>query len=96
MPNFVEIAKAEIAARRALPPKYVPALNFELALIAEGLLDQVNAFVATTPQAVQTAWRRATVIERSSPLLLAVAEGIGKTQADVNALLIKARDIKTT
>ena len=87
--------KERIAAFKATPPASVPALNFELALIAEGLLDQVNAFIATTPQAVQTAWRRATVIEGSSPLLLAVAEGIGKTQADVNALLIKARDIKT-
>lgn len=88
--------KERISAFKAAPPASVPALNFELALIAEGLLDQVNTFIATTPPAVQTAWRRATVIERSSPLLLAVAQGIGKTQADVDALLIKARDIKTS
>lgn len=87
--------KERISAFKKTPPPSVPAINFELALIAEGLLDQVNTFIATTPPAVQTAWRRATVIEASSPLLLAVAQGIGKTQADVNALLIKARDIKT-
>ena len=87
--------RERFAAYKATPPATVPALNFELALIAEGLLDEVNAYIATTPAAVQTAWRRATVIEASSPLLLGVAQGIGKTRADVDALLIKARNIKT-
>jgi|GEM_PF-6839566 len=96
MTSFAERTAALVAARRALPPTSVPAINFELALIAEGLLDEVNAYIATTPPAVQTAWRRATVIEASNPLLLAVAEGIGKAKSDVDALLIKARDIKTS
>ena len=96
MTTLAERIQAEQLARKATPPDVVPALNFELALIADGLLDQVNAFIVAMPHAVQTAWRRATVIERSSPLLLAVAEGIGKTQADVDSLLIKARDIKTS
>lgn len=88
--------RARQAAAKLLPPATVPALNFELALIAEGLLDEVSAFIANTPPAVQVAWRRATLIERSSPLLSAVAQGIGKTEADIDALFIKARDIQTT
>lgn len=94
--NLRETLIARLAAERALPPTTVPALNFELVLIAEGLFDEVNAFIATTPPEVQVSWRRATVIEANSPLLLGAAQAMGKDQAFIDDLLIKARDIKKT
>ncbi len=99
MPTLKEIIaarKAQLAAAKLQPPESVPAMNFELALDDEGLLDEVNAFIAAQPARVQSIWRRAKEIERTDPLLLAAAQAIGKDQAFVDALMMKARDIKTS
>lgn len=68
-------------AEAAFFPPYVPPVpqsvspaNFCIALDQLGLLDEVEAYVATLPRAAQIKWQRATSIDRDNPLIAAAAE----------------------
>ena len=71
-------------------PASVSARQARLALLAAGLLDQVEAAVATAGGSVRIEWEYATVNERASPLLAAIAGALGLTDAQVDALFIAA------
>lgn len=68
----------EAAAFFADEPEPVPAsvspANFCIALDQLGLLDEVEAYVATLPRAAQIKWQRATSIDRDNPLIASAAE----------------------
>ena len=55
-------------------PASVSPANFCIALDQLGLLDEVEAYVATLPRAAQIKWQRATSIDRGNPLIAAAAE----------------------
>jgi hypothetical protein len=58
-------------------PQSVTALQARRALLAAGMLDQVEAAIARQPRAVQIAWEYATEIHRDDPMLVEVAQAIG-------------------
>lgn len=55
-------------------PQSVSPANFCIALDQLGLLDEVEAYVATLPRAAQIKWQRATSIDRDNPLIAAAAQ----------------------
>ena len=58
-------------------PQRVSALQARRALLAAGILDQVEAAIARQPRAVQITWEYATEIHRDDPMLIEVAQAIG-------------------
>jgi hypothetical protein len=58
-------------------PQRVSALQARRALLAAGMLDQVEAAVARQPRTVQITWEYATEIYRDDPMLVEVAQAIG-------------------
>ena len=76
----------------AVPTSISPA-QARLALLHAGLLDQVEAAVAAGDRATQIAWEMATVIERSSPTVVALSAALGLTDAQLDALFTTAAGI---
>lgn len=89
VPGQEELAddRPEIAAcRQALvnpPIVRVTPLQIRMALRRLGLLDQVNAFVATQSPDMQDAWQYADFIPINNLMVLAVADAV---KADLTAL----------
>ncbi len=82
---------AEIEARRkAKVPKSVSMRQAELALLAAGLLDNIEALVATLPRTAQIEWRRAKDVERTHGLIAVVQAQTGMTDEQVDNLFIEA------
>ena len=61
-----------------------------LALEGAGLLDDVEAVVATLPKVYQIEWQRASVVLRSNPLVEIVRQQNSMTEAQIDALFIQA------
>ena len=78
---------ADDAARRFYDENTVTPRQVRLALLAEGLLDAVDAYVASQPRAVQLEWEYASEIRRDNLLMLAAAPALGKTPAQFQQLL---------
>lgn len=74
-------------------PKAVTPLQARKAMIAAGLLDTVEAWVADQDQAQRLAWEYATVIERDDPVIAAAATALDMTDAEVDALFIAAAQL---
>lgn len=55
-------------------PQSVSPADFCIALDQMGLLDEVEAYVATLPRVAQIKWQRATSIDRDNPLIAAAAQ----------------------
>lgn len=55
-------------------PQSVSPADFCIALDQMGLLDEVEAYVATLPRAAQIKWQRAASIDRDNPLIAAAAQ----------------------
>lgn len=81
---------ADDAARRFYDENTVTPRQVRLALLAEGLLDAVEAYVASQPRAVQLEWEYAGEIRRDNALMLTAAPALGKTPADLQQLLTYA------
>lgn len=81
---------ADDAARRFYDENTVTPRQVRLGLLAEGLLDAVDAYVATQPRAVQLEWEYAGEIRRDNLLMLAAAPALGKTHAELQQLLTYA------
>jgi hypothetical protein len=75
-----------------IPTSISPA-QARLALLGAGLLDQVEAAVAAGSRATQIAWEMATVIERSSPTVVALSAALGLTDAQLDDLFTTAAGI---
>ena len=58
-----------------------------LALLNAGLLDDVEALVATLPRAYQIEWERASVVQRDNQLVEIVRQQQGMTAGQIDDLL---------
>ena len=68
--------------------------QMRLALLAAGLLDQVQAIADGDPQA-SIVWEYATVITRNSPLIASLGGDNGFTPEEIDALFIAAMQVTT-
>lgn len=67
-------------------PQTVTILQIRLALLAAGLLDQLEAFVATQDRAVQLGWEYALEFQRGDQTLVAMAAAFGLTPDQIDEL----------
>jgi hypothetical protein len=93
----LEAQRAAIAAAEAayVPPRVTP-YQARMALLQAGLLDAVEALMAdpATERAARIAWEYATVIERRSPFITALAPGLGLTSEQIDNLFRAAAQIE--
>ena len=64
-------AQAAVIASLYQPPDQVSARQFKRQLLAVGLLDQVDAWIATQPRAVQIAYEYSGSFARTEPMMSA-------------------------
>ena len=69
-------------------PSVVTMAQAQLALLAAGHLDAVEAAVAQMSREAQILWRKANTVVRDDPLLIELAALLGLTEADVDALFV--------
>lgn len=90
MPSLDEInaseTEAEAAYKRSLI-KPVTRRQFKLALLAIGLLDDVEAAIAASgDRALQINYAEALDFDRNNPFVLQMSAALGKTDAEIDAL----------
>jgi hypothetical protein len=90
--NGYPIAVDPLPVAPVVPASVSPA-QARLALLAAGLLDDVETAVAAGPRAMQIAWQNASVIERDSPTVAALAGALGLNDAQLDALFTTAAGI---
>ena len=73
-----------------LVPESVTMRQAARALLDADLLDDVEALVATLPRAYQIDWERASVVERTNPLVEIVRQQKSMTDAQIDNLFITA------
>ena len=71
-------------------PQTVTMRQASIALELAGLLDDVEAIVATLPRIYQIEWQRASVVLRDNPLVEMVRQEHGMTEAQIDDLFIAA------
>ena len=69
-------------------PTVVTMAQAQLALLAAGHLDAVEAAVAQMSREAQILWRKANTVVRGDPLLIELAALLGLTEADIDALFV--------
>ena len=79
------LAKQQYYDSSAIAPRQA-----RLALLNAGLLDAVEAYVATLPKAAQIEWEYANEIRRDHALLTQAASALGLTPEQVDALFESA------
>lgn len=79
---------------RPAPPPPVPdrvtARQFKLQLLADGILDQVEGWIATQSQAVQIAYANSGTFVRDEPMMQAGFAALGFTPEQVDAFFMAA------
>lgn len=101
VPDEVQVGWVKVGDGFVAPPPVSPSVpvsvskaQFRLALLAEGLLDDVEAFVmAANDPALTINWRDRSDFERHHPLVVATATALGKTEAELDALFVAARSL---
>lgn len=78
------------AKRLASIPQSVSMRQASIALELAGLLDDVEAIVATLPRIYQIEWQRASVVFRDNPLVEMVCQEQGMTEVQIDDLFIQA------
>ena len=71
-------------------PQVITIRQAKLALLAAGLLDDVDAAVAAADRATQIEWEYATEVRRNWPTIAAVVSVAGLTEEQVDGLFIEA------
>ena len=83
-------ASGRVIAVMGTDGEMVPATatprQMKLAMLGAGLLDNVEAFVAGADRSVQISWEYATEFDRFAPMLNAMAQAFGLTEAQVDDL----------
>lgn len=79
--NIPDPYVAPIKSVRSVTPRQA-----RLALLAAGLLDQVEATVKAAGGATQIAWDYATEINRTDPLIASIGSGLSLSDAQIDAL----------
>lgn len=82
--------KAALDEQAAYVPPRVTPYQARKALSDAGIRQQVEAAVAASPLEVQDAWEYATTVERNSPMIAALAAGLGLTDNQVDELFRSA------
>jgi hypothetical protein len=77
----------------APPVDRVSSRQFKLQLLADGIYDQVAAFVAAQPLAVQIAYENSATFQRDDPMMAAGFVALGKDEADVASFFESASQI---
>ncbi len=90
--NTVEpLTPEEIEARRkALIPSVVSMRQARLALLQGGLLDAVNAAIASADEAVRIEWEYATEVRRDHALVQTLSVALGLTELQLDELFTLA------
>lgn len=71
--------------REITPPvESVSSRQFKLQLLAAGLLDQVDAWIATQPKAVQIAYEYSGSFVRSEPMMATGFQAMGFTDQQID------------
>ena len=89
--------EAQVVALTPPPAPAIPPVSRMQALLAlhdAGLLDAVNAIVAAADPRTRLAWETATDFHRTSPTIAALWAALGKTDAELDALFIAAKQIE--
>lgn len=85
---------AVAATFQPIPPPPVPdevsAMQAQLVLDQTGRLDAVEAAIAQASRQVQIYWAKATTLHRQHPVLLQMAQALGMTSDDLDALFVAA------
>ena len=99
-PGCVEITEAEAEAIREAnkPPQLVPQSvtmrQARLALLQAGKLQAVNNAIAAMTgaegEAARIEWDYSNEVRRTQPLTIALAQAIGMTEAEMDALFVEA------
>lgn len=71
-------------------PDAVSSRQFKLGLLAAGLLDQVEAWVATQDRAVQIAYHNSATFVRSEPMMQQGFSDLGFTEEQIDAFFVQA------
>lgn len=71
-------------------PQFVTMRQARLALLSVNLLDDVEAAVAAAGRAAQIEWEYATEVQRTHPLIAAVQQAQGLSDAQIDALFVAA------
>lgn len=76
-------------------PQSVTAFQAKAALLQAGLLDDVEAMMASpdTPRIVKLAWVEALMFERQSPTVQSLGSALGLDDAALDALFVTASGI---
>ena len=74
-------------------PQQVTMRQACIQLEADGLLDDVEAVVATLPRIYQIEWQRASVVLRDNPLVEIVRQQQGMTAEQIDTLFINASNL---
>ncbi len=86
-PELVAACRESLLSQYAPPPPItsVSARQFKLQLLASGLLDQVQGFVASQGQAVQIAYDNSGAFVRSEPMMQQGFAALGFTDEQIDA-----------
>lgn len=82
------VIDAELAASRAAMTASVRQARLQL--LSLGSLDTVKAAIAAMPEAAQIEWEYATEVQRSNPLVAAMAGLLGWSEADTDLYFAEA------
>lgn len=74
-------------------PDRVTARQFKLQLLADGLLDPVEAWIASQDRAIQVAYANSGTFVRDEPMLQAGFSGLGLTEEQGDAFFLAAASI---
>ena len=90
----VEVTQEEADVLTAPPPPPIPSIvsmrQARLALLQNGLLDDVNTAIAAGTKADQIEWEYAAEVNRLSPLVANMKTALNLTDADLDGLFTLA------
>lgn len=84
------IVADSLAKYQASIPQKVSRAQFILALLELGLLDDVEAAIASADRATQINYKERLEFERSYPLVATMAYALGKTDHEIDSLFVLA------
>jgi hypothetical protein len=86
----------KITFRKNLDDLEVDPIQAREAIRRAGLMPQVEALIADpqTPDLIRSAWEYALKFKRRSPTILAVAQALGWTAEQLDALFIEASGVE--
>lgn len=91
--GFVEYVAPEPEPVEPTIPDRVTSRQFKLQLLAAGLLDDVEAWIATQDRAVQIAFEYSGTFLRSEPMMELGFAGLGYSPEQVDAFYLAASEI---